>query len=1123
MFSFVRVALSVAILLLGAVTLYGQQVTGAILGTVVDSSGAVVPNAQITITNQDTGAVRNVVSGEKGEYNAPQIPAGTYTIGATAPGFSPVQVKGVAVLVASDTRVDLKVQVGSVATTVEVSGESLLVDTTNSSVGGLVDDQRVADLPLNGRNWADLTALQPGVQSSPAVTENINGISTTPGMNGNQYSVNGGTTHSNYVSLDGADMMTLMNVNNASITGTTLGVDGIKEYKVVTNVPSAEYGMLAGSQTTIVSKGGTNQFHGDAFDYLRNSALDARNYFDALDTADANNCGTDKSLPYPCKRIPPLQRNDFGASFGGPIQKDKTFFFGTFEGIKENIGNTIATESLPAACYVNGVVPATIANNGCVAGSAAAPIKVNTYILPLANEFPFPNVVGYPTFNYTFPSVVPENEYYGQMRVDRNFSAADSFFARYTEDSASAVVLAGGYPQYPETALSDSEFATVSETHIFSTSLLNTARLSYSRTFGNDIAQQLASFSNPNYQLVSGALASETGNLNGSVSPGGGVTAIGPQQFFPARLAQHIFTLADDVFWDHGKHTFKFGTLMNYFLDDVNYCQTCNGQASFSSLGNFFIGDYSTLTYNIPNGNNNRHFLFHTYGFYGQDDYRVTSRVTLNLGLRYEFSTVPHDPNPSQAYSLRSPADMTGTPGDMFQNPTLHGISPRFGFAWDVFGHGKTSVKGGAGIYYDVASFGPLLYTNSLSAPPIASPIAYTNSLPTPTVPFTVPLPVETAKLAPRTVQYNLKEPTMYQYNLTIEQQLPWQMALSVGYVGARALHLYQIEEANPMTAVATQNGIPIFGCWNAADTLTAPLTAAGSCPAGFQNAGPRTYPNWLTVSQTQATGDSYFDSLQLQLNKRISKGLDFQFAYTWEKLLSTGTNIAFAESAANQGQLPDGYNESLNRGPIVYEVPQSIHLNLVYNVPTIKSEIAGKFLNGWWFSSIVSAQSGFPFTPTISSDRELQAPMGTTEHPNLDPSYNPSTVIEHSPLQWFNPTMFDLQPAGTLGNAGVGILSGPGLVSVNLSAVKDTKVRFLGESGSVEFRAELFNAMNHPNFALPTATVYSGSGAASAAPAGQIGTTVNGTALTAFATAGHISTTITTSRQIQLALKLIF
>jgi hypothetical protein len=351
--------IAIALLLVTSFATKGQQITGSILGSVADSSGAAVPNAQITITNQNTGVSRTTVSGSTGFYNLPEVGAGTYSVGAMVSGFSPTEVKDVIVTVGNDTRIDLKLQVGSVNQSVTVSEAAPLVETTSSSIGSTVEEQKVEDLPLNGRNWTDLSLLQPGVTQARVMTGNTPAVA---GYNGTVFSSNGAPITSNAVTLDGASEKNLIGLNNSSMNNTSLGVDGIQEYKVVTSLFSAEYGMSMGSQTTVVSKGGTNQWHGDAYDYLRNASLDSRNYFDVLDTTNFNKFGTNKSLVYPGKRIPPFRRNDFGASLGGPIRKDKTFFYAVYEGIQQEQAQTITRKTFPLACFVdqNNVLQATI-------------------------------------------------------------------------------------------------------------------------------------------------------------------------------------------------------------------------------------------------------------------------------------------------------------------------------------------------------------------------------------------------------------------------------------------------------------------------------------------------------------------------------------------------------------------------------------------------------------------------------------------------------------------------------------------------------------------------------------------------------------------------------------------
>src|SRR5207249_1241353 len=482
----------VAVIALPTCLVFAQLPTGTILGVVKDSSGAVIPGASVTITNIDTSLTRTGASTEDGTYRFPALPLGHYRLEVMKEGFSALSRTGITLEVGQEATIELILEVGSPGQTVTVAEEAPLVQTSNSTLGGVVDERQVSDLPLNGRNLIALTLMQPGVTQTSVIPATTIGNVLTTGVT---ISNNGMSIHSNSYMLDGANMIGFFGINNSSIVGTTMGVDGVREYKVVTNTPSAEYGLSMGSQTTIVSKGGTNQFHGDAFDYLRNDALDARNYFDALDKLNFNGFGTDKSLNYPGKRLPPFHRNNFGAAFGGPIKKDKTFFYAVYEGLRQTWGQTVATNTLPGNCFDSATHVVTATSLSACSGVPTTNINpsvlqvLSAPIIPgQAGLFPYPNTnvdssgtkLPGATFNYSFPYIQPTSENYGQIRLDENLSNSDTFFVRYTHDRADQVAnRAYSYQRDYESGAM--QFATLSETHIFSPAFLNTVRFSYSR------------------------------------------------------------------------------------------------------------------------------------------------------------------------------------------------------------------------------------------------------------------------------------------------------------------------------------------------------------------------------------------------------------------------------------------------------------------------------------------------------------------------------------------------------------------------------------------------------------------------------------------------------------------
>lgn len=1057
-----------------AASALAQLPTATVLGTVKDSSGAVVAGANVTLHNLETGLERTAVSDAAGQYRAAALSVGRYSIAATHSGFKTQTQSGIVLTVSQEAVVDFTLQVGATTEQIEVTTEAPLVNTTSSSLGGLVNEQRISELPLNGRNFVDLSLLQVGV------TRQAN-VGQTAGMGGVWYSSNGAPPRSNSYLLDGASMSNLFGATASSVAATTLGVEGIREYKVVTNSFSAEYGITMGSQMTIASKGGTNQFHGSAFEYLRNSAMDAANYFDPTPVVS------------PGSRIAPLRRNQFGGALGGPIQHDKTFFFGTYEALRERAGITNILNVIPANCFNAATHQILTAANPCATASAGNAAAVVQPIANLFGKFAYPNLPsltpGRPADRFGWIFNQPTSENYGQMRIDQNFSAADTFFGRYTIDDTQTTHATGLYPAFHNPWSSRSQFLTLSENHVFSPSLLNTARASFSRT--NLQTNSLSGISNATYpgtSLVCAANYTPNCLQIGSVAVSG-LSAFSPDVSSPSDEKQNIFSFSDDAFLSRGRHSLKLGTLINHYQQDIFQLFQYVGGLTFSNVPNFLAG--RALQYNLedPNrSNENKYITYNSLGFYGQDDVRL-GRVTLNLGLRYEFITVPREVHGVES-ALLNPTT-TDTPnsavlGPMFKNPSLHNFSPRLGFAWDIFGTGKTSLRAGFARVYDLGNIGSAVVQDAIGTPPFSQQIVVAN-------PATLTLPLPIAGGGPpliRTINYNIGQPTMLQYNLSIEQQMPGQMALTVAYAGSRGSNLWQVGDANPRTP-ATRN----------------PETWAVNVTNGLASGkSPRLNPNLGSIVYLNTAGDSWYNSLQVSLEKRLSHGFQFQSSYTWSKSLDD-----------TQGQLPndtngtyplfasDPFNLMVDKGPSSFDIAQNWHFNLIYRVPDLsRSAALGKLVNGWGMSGIVGIQSGYPFSPLLANDQSGAGVNGggaSINRPDRAANFNAGSVITGSIAHWFDPSMFALPAAGTLGSVSRGLLRGPALANLDWSFTKDTGLRYLGEQGRLQFRAEFFNILNHPNFAVPAV-------------------------LNPFApTAGQISSTVpgTDSRRVQLALKLLF
>jgi hypothetical protein len=1103
--------------------LFGQA-DSSISGHVSDSSGATIVGAKVQATNVNTNAVTPAETNGSGLFTLPALSPGTYRIAVDKEGFQQSINPAVELHVGDAIALNFTLQVGSANQSVTVEAGAPLVNTESSSLGGLVNDQQISELPLNGRNYISLSLLQPGV------SQNSNN-GTMGGMMGTVFSSDGAPTISNNFLLDGTSLVNQSGWGTSSMSGSTLGMDGIQEYKVITNAFTAEYGMTMGSQLVMVSKGGTNQYHGTAFDYLRNNDLDARNFFDPL-------------------HIPAFHRNNFGGSFGGPIKKDKTFFFGVYEGLKQIQGFTVGDTVPAAGCHGpagaiiwngQGTAPAGAQPTPCTAlgsnpaGAGSNSVTISPVTAPLLALYPNPtnsatNGLSFPTSSNTLVN-------FGQMRVDQVFSASDSLFARITTDasnvnspSVGAFTAFNGaaLPEFRGQAENRNEFATLAETHIFTPTILNTARLSFSRT--NFLSGDY------NAQTVTPTLLAGAPALGGVTVTGytalGFSTIEGPPD--PYHI-QNIYSFADDVFYNRGKHSFKFGTLMNHYGEGLLVPVTILGSITYGSLAGFLQGVPTSYSAEVPGSNNDRYFDYQTFGFYGQDDWHVSRRFTVNLGLRYEFMTTISELNNKQ-YAIRDMSTDTGpTQGPVTRNRTTLNFSPRTGFAWDVFGNGRTAVRGGFGIYYDIANLGGAFVSNSDGTPPLVNKFTVSNT--TAGAVISLPFSFNPAGVAhtPYLIDYNAYQPHVAQFNLTVEQRLPGSMALTVAYAGSRGAHLWTEKEGNPvLPTYVSPSGTPYWS------------SAIPACANTFPSC--RVNPAFGEIVLDTTAGDSWYNALQVSLNKRLAKGLEFQAAYTWSHSIDTTEGQIQSTDCMGTGMMDgaDPLNPKVDRGSSCFDLRQTFRFNTTYHLPTLSGDgFMTKIANGWWVSSIVTAQGGYPFSPVSGTQRSQSGtlasqvdkinvgtatvgpgqvgPDGTVNTTNQTfVPYNPNTVITGNPNQWYNPRMFTLQPmipcpnnpaltCGTLGDISRGFLRGPGLANWDFSLVKDTALRLVGEQGRLQFRAEVFNILNHANFGSPSGSTFSGStkdlGSYSETP---------------LATAGVITSTATASRQIQLALKLI-
>jgi hypothetical protein len=1138
--------LLIVLLGLSSFTATAQLPTATILGSIKDSSGAVVPGAKVTVHNTETNEARTAVTDADGAYRLNALPVGPYSIRVESAGFKAATGNNIVLTVAQQQVIDFTMQVGAATETVDVTASLPVMNTTMGSLGGTVDEKKMQELPLNGRDYIQLATLQAGISEDRARTPSSNALAGA----GTWFSSNGAPVRSNAYLLDGTSLSTYGGGSGASISGNTLGLDGIREFRIITNNFGAEFGGVLGSQMTMVSQSGTNHYHGDVFYYLRNNVLDARNWFDTPASSGTTAAGAQR-------RLPPFRRGNFGGAVGGYVRPDRDFFHVSYEGLRQDQGLSFKNTTLGVGC--RGSAGKVITNTACPQLGATASVTLDPRTAPWTNLYPLPNDNPTPQTGDTdlfWSFQQPVDEDFGQIRFDHTFSQKDNAFVRYTIDNDNQQI-PNTFPGSQYLASSRNYFITAAEDHIFSNTLLNTARFSFSHT------TQLIGV----LTYVAGQQFSyEPGLPMGTLGVGGLSQAMFGGNPTSQSL-QNLFAYSDDMYITKGKHSIKTGVLINHYQTYVANGVSLWGQIKFASVATFLQTPATPTTYQAiaPGGINYKDIRYNTIGMYVQDDYKVKSRLTLNLGVRYEFNTDINVVGPSLQFNaaiMNRATDINATATPLLSlNPSYRNIGPRLGFAYDVFGDGKTALRGGFGEQFQIAGWTSFLH-GSTRAP--FGQNQFTASDNTFTIPFTVPsggsLPALQAR-NPTIYDWNIKQPTMLQYNLAVQQQLPWQMALTIAYGGSRGYNLQVLTDGNP----TVPNGTPAqvngqYVCRYVGAANTPPFrqqnliygSNANACIAPVittKNMDPIYYPtlqpnvaarnnnNWGPFNMITDSSESWYNSLQVELQKSLGKGLQFQTNFTYSKMLddTQGSTSGVTEVSGSSTYAEDPWNPYVDRGPSSLNTPLSSKTNIIYHLPRFDApnRFASGLVNGWWLTSILQFQTGYPFTVTYTGGRSGLNVDGSNvaivDRPMVVAGRNPSNITHGTsscsaaagkafvgqklgtPLLFFDPCAFYIQSSGFLGNEGRNFLQGPTYKDVDFSIVKDTKVPFLGEAGSVEFRAEFFNLFNHPNFNLPTNTSFAGTGALAADVSEQ---PVSG--------AGQVTTALP-SRQIQLSLKALF
>jgi hypothetical protein len=1027
------------------------QSDASLSGHVFDVTGSAIAGVTVKIRNLETGAERDLVTDEGGRFSAPSLSVGRYSVTATKDGFRTDARTGITLAVGQHGEADLILQIGDVHQSIEVPAVAEALAVTNEDLSGLVSERQVKELPLNGRSYDQLLTLNPGIVNY--TSQRAGGIGTSNSGAGNSFSASGRRPQENLYLLNGVEFTSASEINNTpgGVSGQLLGVDAVCEFAVVKGTYGAEFGKRPGAQLNIVTASGTNQLHGSAYEFARNSALDARNFFDHGD-------------------IPPFQRNNFGASLGGPVRKDLTFLFGNYEGFRQDLGLSDLT-----------LVP-----DAASRASAVASVRPLLALWPEANGRELLTSSGAPSGiaeAFTNPSQNIREDF-GTLRFDQTISNNDSFTAVYTVDDSEAHSPASNPFTVVDIFLRE-QVVSLNETHIFSPSLLNRA------TFG---------FSRGGFYFNSGTTVNLPGFIHadqpvGAIVVGGGTTLNGASQITNGgtnagsnlTAVRNLFTGSDQVTLSHGNHVFSFGAWMQRVQANDALIQDQYGQVSFSNLQTFLQGKVSTYTYapsSTPLG-----WRSLEGAAYAEDSIKLKPSLELRLGFRAELTNGWNEAHGRASnYLFDSNGVIAKQPlvGDsaFASNNAKFLPAPRVGIAWSPFASKKTVIRAGFGLYYSLLD--NLSYRLDQNAPYntvfAVKNIAFSSIGPDAVFPGT--------KVIPSGVQPDLKTPTVETWSLKIEQQLEPNTTLGVSYIGSHGYHELLSVDAN----------LP---------ALT--ICPASPCPASYP-AGTFYYPPnaplannavWNTTHWF-SQGISSYHGLEVDVNHRLARGLQFRAAYTFSKALDDGDNMNTSVATNSPAFVANPLRPKDDYGRASFDIRHGAVINATYDLPFSRKDGAAwvnALLANWQVSAIETLQSGLPFTPQLSYNPSNDGDTRNPVRPSINPNFA-GRVIQGGPNQYFNPDVFIQPLPGTYGNAGRNILQGPGIAETDVSLAKKFS---LSERLKLQFRAEIFNLLTHTNFNIPNPVVYT---SATGGPS---------------PTAGVITATSTTSRQTQLGLKLLW
>ncbi len=1079
-------SLLVLLVLLAPPGLYAQVVGGNISGVVTDLTGASLGHAHVIVRDTETGTQRLLETAADGRYSAPSLPVGSYTVTVSNDGFATRQ-STIALTVGQSAVVDIALTVSTVTNQIQVAAAPSGVETTTQASSGLVSERQVKELPLNGRSYDQLITLNPGTVNYTG--QRSGSIGTSNSSVGNMFAISGHRPQDNLFLLNGVEYTgaSLINVTPGGTSGQLLGVDAVREFNVVADTYSAAYGKRQGGQISIVTASGTNTFHGAAYEFLRNSALDARNYFDQA-------------------HIPEFQRNNYGLSIGGPVRKDKLFLFGNYEGYRQNLGLSDVT-----------FVPDNQVRSGSYPDQDGVyqPVSLGAGVAPLLTLWPAQNgpellsAKGLPTgiaLAYSSPTQHIREDF-GTTRLDANLSASDLLFAVYTIDDSSAHTPT----QNPLSLLDESlreQVASIEEQHVVSPHLLNTARVGLSRAeffFTGSSAGSTAPGFVVGKPVGAIVIAGSTAS-NGSSQITGAGANVGSNN----ATTRNLLTFDDHIFYEQGRQQLEAGGWIQRLQSNDNLAQNQFGQASFSTLASFLAGTVATFTVvPAPTELGWRSFLG---AGYVEDTVRLLPTLEFRAGLRFESTSGFNEvQGRASRYGFTDGIiDTTPTTGSagLSENRARFLPEPRVALAWSP--RPDTVVRASFGLHrslldtldYRFDQAAPFNTTLSLKN------VAVSSLQVTPQT-----RPSASSLVSPSTVQTDIETPSVLAWALAVEQQVAPSTTLTLRYSGSRGYHQIVSEDENEPASVV---------CPNAA------------CPAAALS-GTVFYPNTTRANPLVANttswvshGKSNYHALEVDVRHVYAHGLTLRGNYTWSKNLDNGSAWNTSVSANTPAFVSVPSRINLDYGPAATDVRNIASLNGTYDLPfkagrsagAGSTSLAARAAGGWSMSAIADLQSGFPFSPQLGYNPTGSGDTRNPVRPDVNPSFS-GRLYPRTVSQWFNPAAFSAPlstlsasgaiTGGAVGNARRDTLLGPGLAELDAALHKNTRI---SERINLQFRAEFFNVFNHTNLTTPNETTFA------AAPS-----LLNGvyTPPALSPTAGVITATATTSRQIQFGVKLLF